>query len=173
MQIETLDIRLAAVDDLPVLERMALDLGKAKDPQYFSLQYEAQEAGVREIVLGVYEGQLIAYAILNWQPKYAFYLHHEIPEIQDLNVLSDFRQRGVASAMIAHCEARAIEKGRTQMGISFGLTRDYGPAQRLYVRLGYKPDGEGVTYDRKPVVSGDFKPVDDDLCLMLVKDLQS
>lgn len=57
------------------------------------------------------------------------------------------------------------------MGIAFGLHSSYGAAQRLYIKLGYIPDGQGATYDRKQIAYGDFKPVDDDLCLMLMKAL--
>ena len=59
------------------------------------------------------------------------------------------------------------------MGISVALGASYGPAQRLYATLGYMPDGNGVTYDRMAVGFGEMRPVDDDLCLMMVKDLQS
>ena len=57
------------------------------------------------------------------------------------------------------------------MGLAVGLHRSYGAAQRLYARLGYMPDGYGVTYDREAVVPGDFRAVDDELCLMMVKTL--
>jgi hypothetical protein len=50
-----------------------------------------------------------------------------------------------------------------------GLSADYGAAQRLYHKLGYEPDGNGVTYDRAPVTPGQKYPLDDDLALMLVK----
>jgi hypothetical protein len=73
--------------------------------------------------------------------------------------------------MIAHCEDLVRAKGHDQIGIAVGVHSAYGPAQRLYARLGYMPDGLGATYDRTPVEFAAFKPVDDQLCLMLVKDL--
>jgi GNAT superfamily N-acetyltransferase len=109
--------------------------------------------------------------MLNWQPQYQLYRRLDIPEIQDLNVLPAMRRNGVASAMIGFAEKLARENGRTQIGISFGPYPNYGPAQRLYIRLGYIPDGYGVTYDRVTVRPGESRPVDDSLCLMLVKDL--
>jgi hypothetical protein len=41
-------------------------------------------------------------------------------------------------------ERTAIEHGKNIMGIGFGLTADYGAAQRLYPKLGYIPDGRGA-----------------------------
>jgi len=56
-----------------------------------------------------------------------------------------------------------------QIGIGVGLYKDYGCAQKLYVHLGYVPDGYGVTYKYQPVVPGNSYPVDDDLVIWLKK----
>jgi GNAT superfamily N-acetyltransferase len=117
------------------------------------------------------DGADAGYGMLNWQPQYALYRRLGMPEIQDLNMIPQQRRKGAAAALIAHCEALARGEGRAQMGISVGLYADYGPAQRLYAKLGYVPDGFGVTYDRAAVRPGELRPVDDNLCLMLVKDL--
>ena len=44
-------------------------------------------------------------------------------------------------------------------------------AQKLYIKMGYVPDGNGVTYKYQPVIPGDLYPVDDDLVIWLKKDL--
>jgi GNAT superfamily N-acetyltransferase len=106
---------------------------------------------------------------LNWKPKYAIYQRLNIPELQDLRVLPGHRRQGAATAMIAKAEDMAKAAGRTGIGLSVGLSADYGAAQRLYARLAYIPDGNGVTYDRQPVEKGEKRPIDDDLALMLVK----
>lgn len=173
MQLENLKIRQAGVDDLSILHDMALAMKVVKDIGYFEMAMEHQEAGERLVFIAEYDEQAAGYCMLAWSPKYAFYRAMGYPEIQDLNVLPGFRQRGIARTMIAHCEELARQKGLARMGISVGLTASYGPAQRLYFKLGYIPDGHGVTYDRQRVAPGEFRPVDDDLCLMLVKDLQN
>ncbi|MCB9983320.1 MAG: GNAT family N-acetyltransferase [Rhodospirillales bacterium] len=173
MQLEKLKIVRAGVDDLSRLHEIALAMKAAKDIGYFERAMEHQEAGERLVFLAEYDGAAAGYCMLAWSPKYAFYRAMGYPEIQDLNVLPDFRQCGIASAMIGHCEELARQKGVECMGISVGLTASYGPAQKLYIKLGYIPDGHGVTCDRQPVALGEFRPVDNDLCLMLVKDLQS
>ncbi len=57
------------------------------------------------------------------------------------------------------------------MGIGFGLYADYGAAQRLYVQMGYVPDGHGLTWNNEPARAGDMVRVDDDLVLWLRKPL--
>ena len=54
-------------------------------------------------------------------------------------------------------------------GIGFGVYADYGPAQRLYVRRGYVPDGNGLYRGTEPVQPGTDVFVDDGLVLYLVK----
>ena len=164
-------VRRAGDQDLSALWALVDKLGYGKDAGYFEYCLELQKEGKREIYILAKDGIDAGYGILNWQPKYALFKKLGIPEIQDLNILQKFRQQGLASHLIGFCEQRAIEEGHKEMGIAFGLHSSYGPAQRLYVKLGYIPDGQGATYDRKQIAHGEFKPVDDDLCLMLVKGL--
>ncbi len=114
-------------------------------------------------------GRNVGFGVLNFEPKYQLYQRLEIPEIQELNVIPEARQQGVATALIEAFENIARDQGAQSMGISVGLTKDYGPAQRLYCKLGYMPDGYGVTYDREAVTVGGSYPMDDDVALMLVK----
>lgn len=125
----------------------------------------------RSVVLGFVDGRAAGYAVVNWAPVYNLFARLNMPELQDLNVLPDDRGQGLGRAIVTACEELARQRGHTQMGLAVGLTRPYGPAQRLYVRMGYVPDGYGVTYDREPVVAGQVCAVDDDLCLMMVRDL--
>jgi GNAT superfamily N-acetyltransferase len=110
--------------------------------------------------------------MLNRAPQYAFYRLYGIPEIQDINIVPEKRRQGMASDIIKHCEALALAEGCAQIGISFGLHSSFGAAQRLYIKLGYIPDGFGAMYDRKSVGFAEYKPMDDALCLMLVKNLK-
>ncbi len=165
------EIRAAGRRDLQSLHEMSTALRQSKEPDYFEQQLAYGEGGSRAILIASVDGEDVGYCVLNWMPKYGFFKAHGIPEIQDLNVLSEFRKRGIATQMIKHCEELAARKNCKSMGISFGLHPGFGAAQRLYVKLGYIPDGHGVTYDRKIVIEGEFKAVDDQLCLMMVKNL--
>ena len=144
-----------------------------------TLQYRKEDGyfekvlneGQRDIFIASYDGRPAAFTILNRQPRYSLFKRLGIPEIQDLNVIHDLRQNGIAGALIDHCEALAKERGHSHIGIGVGLHKDYGPAQRLYVKKGYMPDGFGIVYDREPLSYGDHIRVDDDLNLMMIKEL--
>jgi GNAT superfamily N-acetyltransferase len=63
-----------------------------------------------------------------------------------LNVLPDYRKQGIGTKLIEACEQAEKEQGRALIGLGVGLTADYGNAQRLYIHLGYIPDGRGIHY---------------------------
>ena len=148
-------------DDISALQSI-----KNHPESVFSAYFE------RGKILAVQKGtMLLGYVFFNCQPKYNLYKRLGIAEIQDLNVHPDHRRQGYATMLIQACENVAAAAGDNMIGISVGLTADYGAAQRLYNKLGYEPDGNGVTYDRQVVTHGAKMPVDDDLCLMLIKTL--
>ena len=57
------------------------------------------------------------------------------------------------------------------VGLYGGQDGGYGPAQSLYVSRGYKPDGEGVTYKNQQAIPGNYYLLDDELILLLTKNL--
>ncbi|MGH1403075.1 MAG: GNAT family N-acetyltransferase [Alphaproteobacteria bacterium] len=129
--------------------------------------------GLKEIKILMAEqaGIGIGYALFNRQPKYALFKKLELPEVQDLNVHTRYRRLGVGQKLVEACEDCARKEGYNDIGIGVGLDQSFGAAQRLYIRLGYIPDGAGVSYDRKQVAAGEFRPIDDNLCLMMTKKL--
>lgn len=122
-----------------------------------------------DVIIAVLEDKPVGYALLNWEPKYGYFKVHDLPEIQDLNVLKDYREQGIGRKIIEFCEVLVRRKNVGEMGIGVGLDSSFGAAQRLYIKMGYIPDGQGVSYDRKQLVRGDFRPIDDNLCLMMTK----
>lgn len=161
-----MDIREAEKSDLETLYALYKLCGK-QDDGYFERCMEEDCT----ILIASLDGQDVALSILNWNPRYALYRRLGIPEIQDLNVIPDARRNGVATSLIKWCEGVARARGKSTMGIGVGLTRDYGPAQILYVQMGYVPDGNGVTHDRVGVVTHASYRMDDDLSLMMTKEL--
>ena len=155
--------------DIRALEALLSAMGKQIDEGYFEFCLQEQQAGRRELYILRKDGKDCGYGILNWTPRYSLYKRLGIAEVQDVNVIPEYRRQGIASNFIEYCEKTAQDKGHEMIGISVGLTADYGAAQALYVKRGYIPDGNGVSYDREAVSSGDNLPIDDDLCLMLIK----
>jgi GNAT superfamily N-acetyltransferase len=141
------------------------------EDEYFQKNLELQKDGLRHLYVLREGGALLGYVILNFAPRYSLYRKLSIPEIQDLFVAQECRGKGAGRFLLSHCENAAKKKAATAIGVSVGLHKAFGPAQRLYFQSGYSPDGYGVTYDRQPVNAGDRVALDDDLCLMMVKDL--
>lgn len=164
-------IAKASTDDLDVILSLARAMGGGVDVAYYQYSFGLNDAGVRDVYIAWVDGVAVGFVMLNWQPKYAYFKAEGMPEIQDLNILPDYRGRGFGRALVTYCEDIAKKAGHTVMGIGVGLTANYGAAQRLYVRMGYVPDGFGVTYDRQFIRAGEFRPMDDDMSLMMVKDL--
>jgi ribosomal protein S18 acetylase RimI-like enzyme len=164
-------IRPAVESDIPALDVLAAGLGGVKEADYFGRCFTEKKSGKREIFLAEEDGKIYGYIQLNWKPVYPLFRKMGMPEIQDLNVAPDFRRRGIASKLIDYCEDVARAQQKTEMGISVGLHVSYGPAQRLYVKQGYLPDGAGAIYDEEPIRFGEMKPVDDFLTMKLVKKL--
>ena len=81
--------------------------------------------------------------------------------------------QGIATKLIHALEERARAAHCPKIGVGVGLFSDYGAAQRLYVHLGYVPDGKGMASGGLPVAAGDKVLVDDDLVLWLVKELDA
>ena len=162
----SVEIRQASESDIPTLYDLYDKIGQ-KDEGYFEACFEKDCV----LLIASKEKQDVGFGILNFEPKYALYKKLEIPEIQDLNVVPEARQQGIATMLVEAFENLAQDQGLVQVGISVGLTKDYGPAQRLYCKLGYMPDGYGIAYDRQGVTAQKSYPFDDDLCLMMVKDL--
>lgn len=146
--------------------------GRNADPDLWS-RYAADQAEGRRLVAIAWEGaRPVGYGTLVWEPGYAPFRSANIPEINNLGVDAAVRRRGVATALIRRFEDAALGAGRSAIGLGVGLYADYGPAQRLYFRLGYRPDGHGVTYAERPVPAGEMVRLDDDLVLWLSKTLQ-
>jgi GNAT superfamily N-acetyltransferase len=134
--------------------------------------YAADRAEGRRLVAIAWENDRpLGYGTLVWEPGYQRFRAANIPEINNLGVDVAMRRRGVATALIRHFEDAARRSGRTAIGLGVGLYADYGPAQQLYFRLGYRPDGHGVTYADQPASPGEMVSLDDDLVLWLSKTL--
>ena len=70
-------------------------------------------------------------------------------------------------------EQRAADRGITTLGITVGLFDEYGPAQRMYARRGYIPDGRGACPGQRPLGEGAQVRLDHDVIIWLTKELTS
>ncbi len=133
---------------------------------------EHQE-GTRAVCVLEQQQKILGYGSLLRNPEYSAFKNNDIPEISALWIDEPFRKQGLGSRLIRHLEKVAFDEGYQKIGIGVGLYQDYGPAQKLYFKMGYRPDGNGITYKGKQVVPGTQYPIDDDLILWLVKPLKN
>jgi GNAT superfamily N-acetyltransferase len=164
-------IRELTRDDVPLI--VATDGGAAWNGGFekWDRRLAEHEAGERLVLLAVEGAGILGYGSLLWSPPYRFFRELGIPELQDLVVVQHRRREGIGSRLIAALEHRARKRGCLQIGLGVGLYADYGAAQRLYAKLGYVPDGRGMTSRLAPAPGGAQVKVDDDLLLWLVKSL--
>lgn len=135
----------------------------------WKINFFQQQKKIRTVYLLEKETQILGYGSLLRFSEYLPFRNSNIPEINDVWISDDKRRQGLGKFLIEHIEKMARQEGYRQLGIGVGLYHDYGPAQILYSKLRYLPDGNGVTYKEKPVVPGESYPMDDELIFWLIK----
>jgi GNAT superfamily N-acetyltransferase len=116
---------------------------------------------------------VVGYAAILWESDFAGFRDRGIPLIHQVAVAGPFRRQGVAALLRDRAEQLARERGIATLGITVGLSGEYGPAQRLYGQRGYCPGGRGACRGQRPVSKGMPVTMDDDLIVWLTKDLVS
>jgi GNAT superfamily N-acetyltransferase len=85
--------------------------------------------------------QVIGIISMLWASNYAGFAERGIPLVHQLAVAGPFCRQGVGMRLVQAAEDLARDRGATELGVTVGLFDAYGPAQRLYARRGYLPDG--------------------------------
>jgi GNAT superfamily N-acetyltransferase len=109
-------------------------------PQY-ETYFKENGAGQRVTLVATINDKVVGYANVLWTSKYPPFAEAGIPEINDLNVMTMYQNRGIGRALIAAAEQVINEHDHTVAGIGVGQTVDYSAAQHLYPALGYVPVG--------------------------------
>jgi GNAT superfamily N-acetyltransferase len=139
---------------------------EAKWKRYF----EEHQKEIRTVAVVKSSNEIVGYGSLLYKSEYPLFA--EVPEINDVWIHENHRGAGLGTALIQWLEVLAKNKGYKEIGIGVGLYSDYGAAQKLYVKLGYVPDGNGITYQYKKTNPGTPYLLDDDLNLWLKKSLE-
>jgi GNAT superfamily N-acetyltransferase len=84
---------------------------------------------------------MIGIASLLCESNYAGFAERGISLVHQLAVAGPFRRQGVAMMLMEAAEDLARRRGASELGMTIELFDEYGPAQRLYARRGYLPDG--------------------------------
>lgn len=173
MSQDKLILQILREEDLPEIIKTfnfpwtSLEATKEKWERY----YAEQKANGRTVCIAKVQDKFVGYGSLLKVSEYPGFKSSRISEINDVWISEEHRGNSFGKRLVQYLEMIAQQENHKQIGIGVGLYKDYGRAQKLYVNLGYIPDGQGVTYKCQPVVPGDPYPVDDDLIIWLKKGL--
>ncbi len=115
--------------------------------------------------------EFLGHITLQNHSEYAAFRRCNIPEIVDLWVQPDARNRGVGRLLLEKLCDHAKAKAAQTIGLAVGVTSDFGAAHRLYNAHGFRPDGSGLWVQGKNAVRGDHVRLDDDVVLIWIKNL--
>ena len=166
----TCSIRKMQESDIKDLSRGFISQGWPSREEILTRYFKEQESGEREVLVAEIDGAVAGYITILPSAKHGPFAE-VYPELSDFNVFEPFRNQGIGNQLLEEAEKR-VKFVSSKVTLGVGLHLGYGPAQRLYIRRSYIPDGTGVWYRNKPLEMGASCQNDDDLVLYLSKDLQ-
>ena len=165
----TSSIRKMQESDIKNLSRGFISQGWPSREEILTRYFKEQESGEREVLVAEVEGALAGYiTILSCAKQGPF---AEIyPELSDFNVFEPFQNQGIGNLLLEEAEKQVrLISDKVTLGV--GLHSGYGPAQRLYIKRGYIPDGTGVWYqNHQPAMNAVCEDIGE-LVLYLSKNL--
>jgi GNAT superfamily N-acetyltransferase len=167
-----IEFRPLTPQDIPTIVTAFTAIGWNKPSSLYETYLKEQEAEERIVWTAWDQDNFAGYVTLLWQSKYGSFQVAGIPEISDLNVLPQYRCQGIGSKLLNLAEKEAGAKSK-QVGLGVGLLADYCNAHKLYLKRGYMPDGNGITYQNKVLEYGVQVILDDALVLWLSKQLSN
>ena len=165
----TCSIRKMQESDIKDLSRGFISQGWPSREEILTRYFKEQECGEREVLVAEVEGALAGYITILPCAKQGPFA--EIyPELSDFNVFEPFQNQGIGSLLLEEAEKRVrLISDKVTLGV--GLHSGYGPAQRLYIKRGYIPDGTGVWYqNHQPAMNAVCEDIGE-LVLYLSKNL--
>ena len=169
LKTQNLIIRNMTLDDIKYICEADRDTSE-ENIKYLQNQIESQDEKRSQALLALYNGKIAGYAFLFYKLKWGGLGYMELPGIADLMVFKEYRRRGIASKLMDVAEKLA-NKYSDKIYLEVCLNSDYGAAQRMYIKRGYVPDGQGVYYESKVCPVDAQCKNDDELTLCLVKEL--
>lgn len=162
-------IRTMQTSDVKELSQGFINQGWPGREEILARYFLEQECGEREVLVAEVEGAVAGYITILPSAKHGPFA--EIyPELSDFNVFELFQNQGIGNLLMEEAEKRVkLISDKVTLGV--GLHSGYGPAQRLYIKRGYIPDGSGVWYqNHRPAMDATCEDIGD-LVLYLSKDL--
>ena len=140
----TCSIRKMQESDIKDLSRGFISQGWPSREEILTRYFKEQESGEREVLVAEVEGAVAGYITILPCAKQGPFAGMA-PELSDFNVFEPFQNQGIGNLLLEEAEKRVrLISDKVTLGV--GLHSGYGPAQRLYIKRGYIPDGTGVWY---------------------------
>ena len=165
----TCSIRKMQESDIKELSRGFISQGWPSREEILTRYFKEQECGEREVLVAEVEGALAGYITILPCAKQGPFAGMA-PELSDFNVFEPFQNQGIGNLLLEEAEKRVrLISDKVTLGV--GLHSGYGPAQRLYIKRGYIPDGTGVWYqNHQPAMNAVCEDIGE-LVLYLSKNL--
>ncbi len=163
----TCSIRKMQESDIQDLSRGFISQGWPSREEILTRYFKEQESGEREVLVAEVEGAVAGYIAILPDAKQGPFAGMA-PELSDFNVFEPFQNQGIGNLLLEEAEKR-VRPISDKVTLGVGLHSGYGPAQRLYIKRGYIPDGTGVWYRNQPLEMNDTIQNNDDLVLYLSK----
>lgn len=164
-----IDVRAMGYEDIPFI--CAADGDESQEnAAYLKRQLDNQEKRECSAFLALCNGAAAGYVFLYYQCRWGGLGGHDIPGVVDLVVFEKYRRKKIATILMDIAEETARRYG-DRVYLDVCLNSDYGPAQRLYAKRGYIPDGKGVYYEDKICGTDAVCRNNDELTLCLIKEL--
>ena len=163
----TCSIRKMQESDIKNLSRGFISQGWPSREEILTRYFKEQESGEREVLVAEIDGAVAGYVTILPSAKHGPFAE-VYPELSDFNVFEPFQNQGIGNLLLEEAEKRVkLISDKVTLGV--GLHSGYGPAQRLYMKRGYIPDGTGVWYQNQPLEMNATIQNNDDLVLYLSK----
>ena len=165
----TCSIRKMQESDIKDLSRGFMNQGWPGREGILARYFLEQESGEREVLVAEIDGAVAGYVTILPSAKHGPFAE-VYPELSDFNVFEPFQNQGIGNLLLEEAEKRVrLISDKVTLGV--GLHSGYGPAQRLYIKRGYIPDGTGVWYqNHQPAMNAVCEDIGE-LVLYLSKNL--
>ena len=162
-------IRKMQESDIKNLSQGFISQGWPGREEILARYFLEQKSKEREVLVAEIDGVVAGYITILPSAKHGPFAE-VYPELSDFNVFEPFRNQGIGNLLMEEAENQVkLISDKVTLGV--GLHSGYGPAQRLYIKRGYIPDGTGVWYqNHQPAMNAVCEDIGE-LVLYLSKNL--
>jgi ribosomal protein S18 acetylase RimI-like enzyme len=130
----SVNIFLASADEAPAIAKLNLLFNEVDESPEAIATRMSDPNCVETVILAKVYDDAVGFALVRVVPSVLYSTPHA--ELTELYVMENFRQRGIASGLIAFAEQIAVQKGARSILVQTG--DDNLSALALYKKLGYE-----------------------------------